>query len=420
VGPPLMAAVRRSYPPSLPVAKRFMSDPDAIVRLRALIIADEDRADRLASIEDRQAFAEAVAEIAVAGNIPVSSEDVDAAMRRDALGLERFGQVQINATAWPNRKWLPVAVISSGGQPTVEWLHFADIPLTDSFFESSIRRARWLPINSFVRLYTPLSLFLTPLPVDAASDPDGLIFHMSRCGSTLTAQMLAAIPGLVVASEPEPFDWVVQFAQANAQIPLDTRIALLRAMAAMLGRDRFGDRWGFVIKADSWHALALPLLRAAFPNSPWLYLFRDPTEVMVSQMRIRGSQTVAGTELDPVFAIPDPLSLPAEDYTARVLNRVTQAAVDHAEIGGALFVDYADLPDAVEQRILPHFDIVPDHRALAAMRAATRWDAKSPSFAFEPDSEDKRRSASDAVRMACEAHLEKVHRQLTALASNGV
>jgi hypothetical protein len=229
--------------------------------------------------------------------------------------------------------------------------------------------------------------------------------------------MLAAIPGGVVVSEAPPLDTIVQLVHSHPEAPIEQRVALLRGIAAALGRDRFGNRRHYVIKTDSWHSLALPLFRAAFPDTPWVFLFRDPTEVMVSQMRIRGLQTVPGTELDPVFAIPDPLGLSREDYIARVLSRVTQAAVDHAEIGGGLFVDYADLPDAVERRILPHFGIAPDPEALTAMRAAATWDAKAPSFAFAPDAEDKRRSAGDAVRVAVAAHLDSLHRELTALAA---
>ena len=227
--------------------------------------------------------------------------------------------------------------------------------------------------------------------------------------------MLATIPGMVVASEPEPFDAVLQFAQANEQIPIDTRLALLRAMAAMLGRDRFGDRRGFVIKTDSWHALALPLLRAAFPDSPWLYLFRDPTEVMVSQIRARGSQTVPGVLASTIFDIPDPLALPETDYIAQVLARVNQAAIDHAGLSGGLYIPYDDLPGAVEARVLPHFMIDADEQALQEMRNKARWDAKAPSFAFAADGDDKRAHASEEVRSAVARYLQKPHEELTAL-----
>jgi hypothetical protein len=395
-----------------------MSDPDALARLRAMILADEALADRLAAIPDADAFAAAAAGAAAGAGITITSEAILAGSKRDPLGIERFTGQKVTTADWPGRNWLPAALVPAPGQLAIDWVHFGDVPLHDSFFEDSLRRARRRPINALLKVCTPLNVLGKQLPADAMTAPDGLIFHMSRCGSTLVSQMLAALPGGVVVSEAPPLDTIVQMAHSHPEIPLEQRVALLRGMAAALGRDRFGNRRHYVIKTDSWHSLALPLFRAAFPDTPWLFLFRDPTEVMVSQMRVRGSQTVPGTELDPVFAIPDPLSLSREDYIARVLNRVTQAAVDHADIGGGLFVDYADLPDAVERRILPHFGITPDPDALAAMRATAVWDAKSPSLAFEPDADDKRRSAGDAVRAASAAYLDGVHRELTALAAS--
>jgi hypothetical protein len=394
-----------------------MSDPDALARLRAMILADEALADRLALILDADAFAAAAAGVAAGAGITITPEAILAGSKRDLLGIARFTGQQITMADWPGRNWLPTALVPAPGQLAIDWVHFGDAPLHDSFFEDSLRRARRRPINALLKVCTPLGILGKLPPADTTTAPDGLIFHMSRCGSTLVSQMLAALPGGIVVSEAPPLDTIVQMTHSHPEAPLDQRVALLRGMAAALGRDRVGNRRHYVIKTDSWHSLALPLFRAAFPDTPWVFLFRDPTEVMVSQMRMRGSQTVPGTELDPVFAIPDPLSLSAEDYIARVLNRVTQAAVDHAEIGGGLFVDYADLPDAVERRILPHFGISPDPEALAAMRAAATRDAKSPSFTFEPDAEDKRRSAGDAVRTASEAYLDDVHRELTALAA---
>jgi len=393
-----------------------MSDPDALTRLRAMILADEVLADRLALILDTEAFAVEAATVAAAAGITITPEAILAGSKRDPLGIERFTGQQVTTADWPARNWLPAALVPAPGQLAIDWIHFGDIPLHDSFFEDSLRRARRRPINALLKVCTPLGI-LGKLPsADATTAPDGLIFHMSRCGSTLLSQMLAAMPGSTIVSEAPPLDAIVQMTHSHPEATLDQRVALVRGMAAALGRDRFGNRRHYVIKTDSWHSLALPLFRAAFPDTPWVFLFRDPTEVMVSQMRMRGLQTVPGTQLDPVFAIPDPLSLSTEDYIARVLNRVTQAAIDHADLGGGLFIDYADLPDAVERRILPHFGIGADPEALAAMRLAATWDAKTPSFAFAPDAEDKRRSAGDAIRAAVTTHLDEPHRRLRALA----
>jgi hypothetical protein len=389
----------RSYSPSHPVAKRLMSNPDTLARLHAMILVDEALADRLALIEDRGAFAAAAAEAGCAAGISIAADAILAAERRDPLGLDRFAEMPITMTDWPGRNWLPGAIVPTHGQLAIDWIHFGNIVLSDSFFDMSLRRARPLPINALLRMRTPLAVLAKTPPPDATSGPDGLVFHMSRCGSTLVSQMLAAMPGGVVASEAPPLDAAIQLVHSHPEAPLEQRIALLRGMAAALGRDRFGNRRHYVIKTDSWHSLELPLFRAAFPDTPWLFLFREPKEVIVSQLRARGSQMIPGSQPESVFAIPDPLSLSGEEYIARVLARVTRAAIDHADLGGGLFVDYADLPDAMERRILPHFGIAADADSLSAARAG------------------KRRNADDSVRAASAAHLDETHRELTALAA---
>ena len=344
-----------------------MSDPDALASLRAMILTDEALADRLSPIEDQDAFAEAAVEAAIAAGLAIDREAILGAMRPDPLGLGRFDDAAPTMTGWPSRKWLPVAVAASPGQLTVDWAHFGTIALTEPFFEDSLRRARRLPINMLVRVRTPLADLANTGPPDTAAPPAALIFHMSRCGSTLVSQMLAAMPGTVALSEPPPLDAVVKLIHTHPRVAIEERAALLRGMAGALGRDRFGNRKRYVIKTVSWHSLALPLFRAAFPDTPWLFLFRDPVEVLVSQARMRGLQTVPGMMPEQLFAIPDSPGMSPEDYIAAVLARVNQAAIDHADLGGGLFVDYAELPDAIERRILPHFGIAADPAALAAM-----------------------------------------------------
>ena len=51
--------------------------------------------------------------------------------------------------------------------------------------------------------------------------PAGLIFHMSRCGSTLVGQMLAALENTVVLSEAGPIDRVLGASSRDASITDD-------------------------------------------------------------------------------------------------------------------------------------------------------------------------------------------------------
>lgn len=392
-----------------------MPDPDALARLRTLILGQEAETDRLAQMVDPADFAVAACGLGASAGVAITADEVTAAAKPDPLGLDRFDDAPPNADGWPGPRWLPAAIVAAQGQFAVDWLHFGDDALPSPFFAEPLRRAQGLPINRLIRVRTPLATLAGEPPADAARTPDGLIFHMSRCGSTLVSRMLAAMPGTVAISEASPLDTLVQLLVANPQVPLDQRVALLRGMAAALGRDRFGDRRQYFIKTNAWHSLALPLFRAAFPETPWLFLFREPAEVLVSQMRMRGAETMPGALPPSVLPMPGSTNATEEDQVAQVLASVNRAAIDHADIGGGLFVDYADLPDAVERDILPHFAIAPDRAALAAMRDATARNAKSPARTFEADGADKRQEANDAIRAATAAHLDDLHDALVGI-----
>ncbi len=224
--------------------------------------------------------------------------------------------------------------------------------------------------------------------------------------------MLAAMEGSIVVSEAPVLDAAVTLAQERTTMPDAARIAMLRALVGALGRDRHDEDGPFVLKLDSWHSLALPLFRRAFPETPWVFLFRDPLAVMVSQHRMRGLQTVRGAIA--ALDIADGEAMSAERHTAHVLAKICDAALVHRGLGGGLFVDYARLPDAVENIILPHFGIAADAQQIAAMRIAATRDAKTPAFAFTSDAGQTRSAASRAVRDETDTILIDVHRRLAA------
>ena len=198
---------------------------------------------------------------------------------------------------------------------------------------------------------------------------------MSRCGSTLVSQMLAAIPGTIAVSEPPPVDAVVRMTGMAPQPP-EWQVRALRAMVAALGRNRSGDARRYFIKTDAWHILALPLFRAAFPSVPWVFLYRDPIEVIVSQMRMSGMMAVPN-ELSPeMFGIDMADAIPSPDYCSRVMAALCAAAVEGYAAGGGILVNYSELPDAVSGRLLDHFGIEPGADDLAAMTEATRRDVE--------------------------------------------
>lgn len=379
----------------------------------ALVLGDERLQTQLGAIEDGEAFVDAACAVAGVRGIALDAEAVRRTIRPDPLGMGRWMPSPVTLDHWPGRGWLPVRSVPTGGMPAFDWAWVGPEALTEPFFAQTVHRVADRPLSLMLRTRTTLDALAGADPAQGPA-PAGFIHHMSRCGSTLVAQMLASDPEHVVLSEPEPLDAVLRWA-VESDAPLDDQVRAVRAIVAALSRDRSGTTARVFFKLDSWHSAALPLLRAAFPATPWAFVYRDPVEVLVSQARERGIHTVAGALPMRLFAIPDAERLPADVHAARVLARASQAVIDHWPLGGGLLVDYRQLPDAVIDEIAPHFGFVPDPARRDAMRAAARRDAKMPARDHVPDTEAKRAAASPDQRVAAEAWVAPVYARLEAL-----
>ncbi|MDO8878246.1 MAG: hypothetical protein Q8M24_08760 [Pseudolabrys sp.] len=378
-------------------------------------MADAALIASLCDIEDQDRFVHAAMRCATANGIALTEPSIRQAIQPDPVNVARFTPRPPDGATWPPRHWLPVHVTPWGDQIFVDWAHVGAAPLTDPFFEGSIRRAARRPFNRMFRYRMTLEDFIADAPRQPSLPSDGFIFHMSRCGSTLVSQMLAAIPDNIVVSEAAPIDAAVQMCRASPHLDAQAHAALLAAMIAAYGRARGGNERHFFVKLDCWHALALPLFKRAFPATPWLFLYRDPVEVLVSHVRQRGSQMVPDLTPAALYGIDDFDGVPNEDYCARVLGRICNAAAEHLGDGSGLAVNYRELPDAVQSRILPHFAVAITADDDATMTRAARQDAKTPQMEFTGDSAGKQRDAKPALRALAESHLAEVYRRLETL-----
>jgi len=384
-------------------------------RFRATVAADPALQDQLAPLYKPEQFAAAAIAAGAEHGILLDEEMLHQALKPDPLGVARWSGGDATNDGYPTRQWLPGAIVPAPQGAAVSWTHFAGKALRESFFENSARIAGSLPINRLLTKRSTLqSLIDAPVPDDALM-PDGFIFHMSRCGSTLAAQMIAALPGAIVASEAAPIDSAVQLDHQIPGLPRDIHVRVLRAIVAALGRNRTGDARRYVIKLDAWHIKALPLFRAAFPDTPWAFMYRDPVEVMVSQKRQSGMMAVPG-ELPPdTPGVTEEVGGSMLAYGAGVLGRICQAAIDGMASGGGILVNYDEMPGAVAERLLPHFGIAIDAADRAAMQAATRLDVKAKDRAFVPDSVDKRAEATPEIQAVVAQHMAAPYAALEAM-----
>ncbi len=318
--------------------------------------------------------------------------------------------------------WTPAYVRWEQGSPVVNWCYLGEDRFVAPFFEQTIRGHSRTPPNLPVPYVTPLDTLAELQAADPGLPPTGFVFHMSRCGSTLVAQMLAALPQNIVISEAGPVDTILRANYYDPSITPAQQITWLRALLSAYARPRHGE-CHFYVKLDSWHTLELPLIQAAFPDVPWIFLYRDPVQVLVSHQRQRGSQLVPGL-LPPQWLGLDPPSFGVgtaggssggslDEYGARVLQRVCVAVLQHIN-ARARFVNYQQLPAAVWGEIAAHFGTEYSESDVASMRQAAQFDAKNPSLTFSADAQAKAQAASSGLRRLAETWLQPVYAALEA------
>src|SRR4051812_26126524 len=96
--------------------------------------------------------------------------------------------------------WMPMRVYSGDRTLMVDWCLLRRERLTDPFFEQTVERCLRRPFNLAFRRQTTVDELVAAARLGAGPPVAGLVFHMSRCGSTLVAQMLAALEEHVVIS----------------------------------------------------------------------------------------------------------------------------------------------------------------------------------------------------------------------------
>jgi len=307
-------------------------------------------------------------------------------------------------------RWTPVRLDFSGPAAAVYWADLTAHRFVDPFMDHTI--ARWASgPNARPPVKTGLEA-LVALDREPSLEPAGMIFHLSRCGSTLVSRLLGTLPGVVVVAEPGPLNTLL--AVDAAQVDEADLVAAVRLVVRALGRRRHGDERRLVLKTSSWNIRRREILAAAFPDTPWIWVQRDPSDVLASllakppgwlALQAAPGQAARrfGLDRDAIPAMTRP------EFAASALGAMLQAAAtDPAQ---RLAIDYADLPAAVWQRVAPHFGLEIDPAAIPRMTAESRLYAKDS----EPRifTGDAPRPLTEEMRDAARRFAEPGYRALT-------
>jgi hypothetical protein len=306
-------------------------------------------------------------------------------------------------------RWTPIRFDLSGPAPTVDWADLSAERFVEPFFDQTV--ARWATGPRARPLVRTGLDALVALDSEPSLEPAGMIFHLSRCGSTLVSRLLGTLPGVIVLAEPAPLNALLGLEPDRADGA--TLVRLVRLLVRALGRCRHGDERHLVLKCTSWNIRRREILAAAFPETPWVWVQRNPAHVVASLLANPpgwlGSQTVPPRTARH-FGIDPAADMTLPEFTARALGAMVWSAA--TDPGGRLCIDHADLPAAVWQRVAPHFGLEIDAVAIKRMTEQSRFYSKDPtSQAFsEPDPQD--RPVTEEMREAAERFAEPGYRAL--------
>lgn len=305
--------------------------------------------------------------------------------------------------------WTPIRLSTGPAGLDIDWCYTDGLPCDDPFFDQTIERCLRRPARLLFRRHTGADV-LHAVAAERQRRPDGLVLHMSRCGSTLVSSMLTARGDTLAVSEPGPIDSAVRVVAAGAAGP-DLVTDMFSAVGGLCGDRRY------VVKCDAWSVLDADVLAAALPDVPWVFVHRDPVEVLVSQLRRRGYHMIPGTLPAAVLDIDEQelSKLTAVEYPALVLGRIVAAAAAAVKRAGerAIVVDHADLPHAVTG-IAAHFGLADGAEVTARMFGAADMDAKNPHQTYVDDRERKQRDAPSELREAVDRWVRPAYDDLLA------
>ena len=239
--------------------------------------------------------------------------------------------------------------------------------------------------------------------------PGLLVFQVSRCGSTLLSQMLAAVSTNVVISEARVINEVLLSPLAPAD-----KGELLRLVVRALGRNRDGDVQRLIVKFSSWNVFFAKMLHQAFPETPMIWLQRDPIHVAASHAdQPAGWMTWRDTGSSAVslfgLTVPQARAMSPEQFRLHAIEALYRSA-DEANLPWQV-IDYAELPAALWEKIAPHARLSIDPGGIEQMRARSQFGSKDPRQSpFVP--RDRTPALSDEEREVIAARIAPLYRRI--------
>jgi len=282
--------------------------------------------------------------------------------------------------------WIPYKLIEKNSQVYFEWIYLSDLKFAEPFFDETISKCKSHSYNSkpFKVMTTAENL------IDWAKDLfyvelKSLIFHVSRCGSTMLSQSLATSSENIMISEAPIIDEILR----NNNLALNQKAALLKAVIAFLGQKRFSNQRHLIIKLDAWHIFNADFLRSVFSNIPFALLYRNPVEVLKSHQKLTGMHMVPNLLPFTIFGISaeEINEISFHQYRALVLEKYFQGFLEFYKTDNNIIkLNYNEGMKNVVQKFISFINIYYVDNELDKMYGRLEKHSKNESNVFKGDS----------------------------------
>jgi hypothetical protein len=285
------------------------------------------------------------------------------------------------------KNWVPYKLNFETEEMLCEWLFVGEKPFTEPFFEDTIlvcknfkeNQNKYKSASSFEAI-TSFSEYTSYIK------PTAFIFHVSRSGSTLLAQLLSLDIDNIVVAEAPFFDEILREINISKfKFSMEEIIQTFRAALKYYGKKRNGNEQNYFIKLDSWHLMYFELIRKAFPETPFIFSYRKPDEVVKSHGKLPGLQAVPGLLQPTIFGIilNDELLVNHQKYTAILLEKYFEKMMEISKIDkNTLFIDYADGIFTNIEHIETFLNLKIKESVKKQMEERTKFHSKKPTEVF--------------------------------------
>lgn len=274
-----------------------------------------------------------------------------------------------------------------------EWLYTNGNPFREPFFTDSISAFKRFEenCNGFTSICSLEIMEKWAAGLNDVPDPSAVIFHVSRCGSTLFSQLLGLNDRHMVLSEVPFFDELLRLPLTQDEFAVEQRSALLKAAIRIYANSREERPKHIFIKTDSWHLCFYDQIRNTFPNTPFILLYRDPWEVIQSQQRRRGMQSVPGV-IEPAlfgFTRKEATETDLDKYMALVLQQYFSRIIAISNSDAlTLLVNYAQGAEDISKQLFSFLNISMDDELNAGIAERVKYHGKYPGQLFNEENEN--------------------------------